>query len=91
MTCSIAVAAEIPLVNGTHWVKSTEEVKKAYLVGVSNIIQLEMAYQADKPVPAESQLLASGRQRDDGADLEQRARDRGQMVCAHILISCSVR
>jgi hypothetical protein len=53
MTCSVAVAGEIPLVDGTHWVKSTDDVKKAYLVGASNIIQLETAYQADKPVPAE--------------------------------------
>ena len=51
MTCGIAVAADIPLVDGTHWVKSTEEVKKAYLVGVSNVIQLEVAYQADNPTP----------------------------------------
>jgi hypothetical protein len=53
MTCNVAGAAEIPLVNGTHWVKSTEDVKKAYLVGASNIIQLETAFQADKPVPAD--------------------------------------
>lgn len=51
MTCGNAVAADIPLVDGTHWVKSTEEVKKAYLVGVSNVIQLEVAYQADSPIP----------------------------------------
>ncbi|MBL8419570.1 MAG: hypothetical protein JNK92_02945 [Dechloromonas sp.] len=51
MTCGLAVAADIPLVDGTHWVKSTEEVKKAYLVGVSNVIQLEVAYQADNPTP----------------------------------------
>ena len=51
LTSGIAVAADIPLVDGTHWVKSTEEVKKAYLVGVSNVIQLEVAYQADNPVP----------------------------------------
>ena len=51
MTCGIAVAADIPLVDGTHWVKSTEEVKKAYLVGVSNVIQLAVAYQDDNPTP----------------------------------------
>jgi hypothetical protein len=51
LTSGIAVAADIPLVDGTHWVKSTEEVKKAYLVGVSNVIQLEVAYQTDNPVP----------------------------------------
>ena len=51
MTSGIAVAADIPLVDGTHWVKSAVEVKKAYLVGVSNVIQLEVAYQADNPLP----------------------------------------
>jgi hypothetical protein len=51
LTGGIAVAADIPLVDGTHWVKSTAEVKKAYLVGVSNVIQLEVAYQADNPLP----------------------------------------
>lgn len=51
LTSGIGVAADIPLIDGTHWVKSTAEVKKAYLVGVSNVIQLEVAYQADNPVP----------------------------------------
>ncbi len=51
LTGGIAVAADIPLVDGTHWIKSTAEVKKAYLVGVSNVIQLEAAYQADNPLP----------------------------------------
>ena len=51
LTAGIAVAADIPLVDGTHWVKSTAEVKKAYLVGVSNVIQLEVAYLADNPLP----------------------------------------
>ena len=31
LTSSIGVAADIPMVDGTHWVKSTDEVKKAYL------------------------------------------------------------
>ena len=51
MTSGIAMAADIPLADGTQWVKSTEEVKKAYLIGISNVIQLEVAYQADNPVP----------------------------------------
>ena len=37
-------AQEVPLVTGDHWVKSTEETKKAYLVGVANIVHLELAY-----------------------------------------------
>ena len=51
--CGNTVAADTPLVDRTHWVKSTEEVKKAYPVGVSNVIQLEVAYQADNPTPEE--------------------------------------
>jgi hypothetical protein len=42
----IAGAEEIPLVTGEHWSKSTEEMKKAYLAGIANIVQVEMAYQA---------------------------------------------
>lgn len=47
MTCGIAGAAEIPLVDCTHWVASTPEAKKAYLIGMANIVQVEAAYQAD--------------------------------------------
>ena len=42
----IARAEEIPLVTGEHWSKSSEEVKKAYLAGIANIVQVEMAYGA---------------------------------------------
>ena len=56
MACSYAGAAEVPLVDGTHWVKSTAEVKKAYLVGAANIIQLEVAYRADNPAPDNESL-----------------------------------
>lgn len=44
-----AVAAEVPLADGTHWMKSSEDVKKAYLVGVANVVQIETAYNADNP------------------------------------------
>jgi len=54
LTCGIAGAVEIPLVDGTHWVKSTDDVKKAYLIGASNIVQLETAFQAGKPVQPDS-------------------------------------
>jgi len=40
-------AAEVPLVDGTHWTTSAPDVKKAYLVGLANAIQIEMAYEAD--------------------------------------------
>ncbi len=50
LSCATAGAAEeVPLVNGTHWTKSAPEVKKAYLVGLANAIQVDVAYQADNP------------------------------------------
>ena len=43
--CINARAQEVPLVTGEHWTKSTEEMKKAYLVGIANIVLLEMVYE----------------------------------------------
>jgi hypothetical protein len=40
-----ARAQEVPLVTGEHWTKSSEDVKKAYLVGVANIVHIELAHQ----------------------------------------------
>jgi hypothetical protein len=45
-----ALAQEVPLVTGEHWVKSTEEMKKAYLVGIANIVQVQLAYEGSAPV-----------------------------------------
>lgn len=42
---SSARAQEVPLATGEHWTKSSEETKKAYLVGMANIVQVEMAYE----------------------------------------------
>jgi len=47
MTCGIAGAAEVPLVDGTHWVGSSPEAKKAFLIGMANIVQVETAYQTE--------------------------------------------
>ena len=50
-----ARAQEVPVVNGELWTKSTEQVKKAYLVGVANVLQVETAYQAaNKPSDTQS-------------------------------------
>lgn len=46
-----AQAQEIPLVTGEHWTKSTEQSKKAYLVGLTNMLQVEIAYQAGNTLP----------------------------------------
>ena len=52
----VARAADTPLVNGEHWMKSSEEVKKAYLVGLANFVQVENAYQAANP-PTDAQSI----------------------------------
>lgn len=49
VVCGKAGAVEGTLVNGTHWTKSSPEVKKAYLIGLANAIQVDVAYQADNP------------------------------------------
>ena len=49
-----ARAEEVPLITGEHWSKSSEQLKKAYLVGIANVIQVETAYHATSP-PSEAQ------------------------------------
>lgn len=51
-----ARADEIPLVTGEHWVKSSDELKKVYLVGIANIAQVEAAYGAATP-PSDAQSI----------------------------------
>ena len=48
---SVVHAQEIPVVNGDHWTKSSEQVKKAYLIGVANAFQVEAAYEGANPPP----------------------------------------
>ena len=50
----IAHAGEIPIVTGEQWSTSSEAVKKAYLVGLANMVQLQTAYQAGNP-PSDAQ------------------------------------
>lgn len=53
----LARADEVPLVNGAQWIQSTDQVKKAYLVGIVNIVQVERAYHAgNAPTDAQSVL-----------------------------------
>lgn len=60
-----AFAAETPLVTGEQWTKSSEDAKKAYLIGIANIVQVESAYAGNNP-PADAQSflprLAKGMQ-----------------------------
>ncbi len=47
--CGAAAADEIPLVNGKHWTESSETSKKAYLIGIANLADVELTYGMDKP------------------------------------------
>ena len=53
---SSARAQEIPLVTGALWTTSSEPVKKAYLVGIANTIQVEAAYEGNNP-PTDGQSI----------------------------------
>lgn len=44
-------ADEVPLITGEHWTRSSEEMKKAYLVGIANIVQVEVAFEGTAPAP----------------------------------------
>ena len=52
----MARADEVPLVSGEQWTKSTAEVKKVYLVGIANALQVEAAYEGATP-PSDAQSL----------------------------------
>ena len=51
-----ARADEVPMITGEHWTKSTDQLKKVYLIGVANVIQIETAYQGTNP-PADGQSI----------------------------------
>ena len=44
LASSPARAQDIPLVTGEQWTQSSEAVKKAYLVGIANVLQVDTAY-----------------------------------------------
>ncbi|SMG53847.1 hypothetical protein [Paraburkholderia susongensis] len=41
---NVARAENIPIVTGQQWMQSSDEAKKAYLVGIANLIEVERAY-----------------------------------------------
>ena len=49
-----ARAADLSLVTGAQWTASSEAVKKAYLVGIANLMQVQTAYYAANP-PTDAQ------------------------------------
>jgi hypothetical protein len=56
LTWSNVGAADIPVITGEHWTTSSEEMKKAYLVGIANLLQVEIAYHAETP-PTDAQSI----------------------------------
>jgi hypothetical protein len=56
LTWSHVGAADIPVITGEQWTTSSEEMKKAYLVGIANFLQIETAYQAENP-PTDAQSI----------------------------------
>ena len=51
-----ARADEVPLSTGEHWTKSSEQLKKVYLIGIANVVQIETAYHAATP-PSDGQSI----------------------------------
>jgi hypothetical protein len=51
------LADEVPLVTGEMWSKSSGELKKAYLIGVANTLQVEAAYAGANPPPDSQSLI----------------------------------
>jgi hypothetical protein len=49
MMGNVARAESIPIVTGEQWTVSSDEAKKAYLVGVANILEIERAYASNTP------------------------------------------
>ena len=56
LTWSHVGAADIPVITGEHWTTSSEEMKKVYLVGIANLLQIETAYHAENP-PTDAQSI----------------------------------
>jgi hypothetical protein len=38
---------DMPLVTGSHWVQSTDELREAFLYGIGNILEMEQAMHDD--------------------------------------------
>ncbi|HTR06692.1 MAG TPA: hypothetical protein VMJ11_08555 [Paraburkholderia sp.] len=44
MMGNVARAQSVPIVTGQQWMESSDEQKKAYLVGIANMLEIERAY-----------------------------------------------
>lgn len=54
---ALGQAREVPLVTGEHWVKSTAQERKAFLVGAATIMELEQEVQGTPPPPPNKSLV----------------------------------
>ena len=58
-------AAEVPMVTGEQWTASSDAIKKTYLIGMANMVQVQAAYHGSNP-PTDAQSfvprLAKGMQ-----------------------------
>ncbi|KHK03362.1 hypothetical protein [Desulfovibrio sp. TomC] len=48
---ALATDYEIPVVTGEHWVKSSPQERKSFLLGAATIIELEQEVQGQTPPP----------------------------------------
>ncbi|WP_043518509.1 hypothetical protein [Achromobacter arsenitoxydans] len=46
-----------PIVTGKHWTESDANIKKAYLLGMANALEVERAYQQRRAVPDTQTLV----------------------------------
>ena len=53
-----AAWAEVPIITGEHWTKSSDDQKKAYLLGIANMAQIELAYQGSDPMHETQSVVA---------------------------------
>lgn len=54
---SVARADEIPLITGKQWTESSDQMKKAYLVGIANVVQVDIAYHAGNAPPDTASIV----------------------------------
>lgn len=57
LLCSGARAQEVSIVTGEHWTKSGNDLKKAYLLGIANLMQVEVAYLGNNQVPDQQNFV----------------------------------
>ena len=52
-----APSESAPIITGKHWTESDANLKKAYLLGMANVLEVERAYQQRRTVPDSQSLV----------------------------------